>query len=249
MRPPQSHIAASRWPRSNALWERSELRCSLQPWVSEGPDREHAGQWFCARATRGDTGYTELRDEPDRANLGATGYHKDWPLRSLPVVSLQSRRSFLKTMSTDSRRTPVDDSYPTCVETRAELLVYPGDLAPSVVTAKLGVAPTQENVAGEFFLSRRGTRRLIKTNAWFLSSEEQVDSLDVRRHLDWLIEVIGPRQTAILDLQSIAGVNMAIQCAWYSRSGHGGPVLWPEQMRAIAELNLECGFDVYFPNE
>ena len=39
---------------------------------------------------------------------------------------------------------------------------------------------------------------------------------------------------------------MTVNCIWYSRSGHGGPTLWPEDMADLARLNLECTFDVYF---
>lgn len=31
--------------------------------------------------------------------------------------------------------------------------------------------------------------------------------------------------------------------------GHGGPTLWPEQMRTMAERNLECGFDIYIGSD
>jgi hypothetical protein len=39
---------------------------------------------------------------------------------------------------------------------------------------------------------------------------------------------------------------MRVNCVWWSAAGHGGPTLWPEQMAALAALNLECSFDVYF---
>jgi len=73
-----------------------------------------------------------------------------------------------------------------------------------------------------------------------------VISLDIRRHIDWLLGKISPLAEGLAALQAITGVTMTVQCAWYSRSGHGGPTLWPEQMRALADLNLECGFDIYF---
>jgi len=50
-------------------------------------------------------------------------------------------------------------------------------------------------------------------------------------------------------LQNIPGVRMSVNCVWYSRSGHGGPTLWPEQMRVLADLNLECSFDIYFQDK
>jgi hypothetical protein len=145
-----------------------------------------------------------------------------------------------------SRNTPIDDEYGTCIETRAKLLIYPGEMSPHEVTRRLGVEPTEANVAGEERLNRLGRQRVIKLNGWFLSSEGHVTSLDTRRHLDWLLARIEPKKEALLALQSVPGVRMTVSCPWYSRSGHGGPTLWPEQMRALADLNLECGFDFYF---
>lgn len=83
-------------------------------------------------------------------------------------------------------------------------------------------------------------------NGWFLSSEDYVKSLDVRRHLDWLLMRLTPKREELLSIQHEPGMRMAVICVWHSRSGTGGPVLWPEQMSQLADLNLECGFDIYF---
>lgn len=42
---------------------------------------------------------------------------------------------------------------------------------------------------------------------------------------------------------------MTVSCVWWSALGHGGPVLWPEQMKALADLNRECSFDIYFADD
>jgi hypothetical protein len=44
----------------------------------------------------------------------------------------------------------------------------------------------------------------------------------------------------------MGGTGMTVQRIWWSATGQGGPTLWPEQMRLLAELNLECSFDVSF---
>lgn len=82
-------------------------------------------------------------------------------------------------------------------------------------------------------------------NGWFLSTGGVVASRDVRHHLDWLLERLMPARGALVALQQCAGVRMSVVCVWWSREGHGGPTLWPEQMRGLADLNLECSFDVY----
>ena len=150
-----------------------------------------------------------------------------------------------------SRRTPYDDKYGTCMETRAELLIYPKELHPDEVTKIMGIEPTQRNVAGEVNINSIGRKRVTKNNGWFLSSEGSVDSLDVRRHLDWLIAQIESKSEALEKIQSLPEVKMSVNCAWYLRSETGGgPTIWPEQMAALARLNLELSFDIYFfPDE
>jgi len=152
-------------------------------------------------------------------------------------------------MQQQSRRTPYDDDYGTCLDTYCDLRVYPGELSPHEITKRLGVEPTEVNVAGEARKGSQGRERILKINGWFLSSEGRVESKDLRRHLDWLLERLQPAARGLAELQSLSGVRMSINCVWWSRSGHGGPTLWPEQMRAMADLNLECTFDVYFEGE
>jgi hypothetical protein len=145
-----------------------------------------------------------------------------------------------------SRRTPYNDAYGTCSATRAELLIYPGSIHPSEVTEMLQLQPTDACAVGDVRTSKRGRTRIAKNSMWTLSSEGSVESLDVRRHLDWLLGRLEAKTRELRGLQDAPGVQMSVNCAWYSRVGHGGPTLWPEQMRGLAEMNLECSFDIYF---
>lgn len=146
-----------------------------------------------------------------------------------------------------SRRTPLDAEYETCEYTKVSLFVYPGDVSPHDVSLMLGIEPSKVHVRGEEVTGKLfGRTRVIKVNGWFLESEGKVASLDVRHHLDWLLPPLFRKKKELLQLQSVPGLKMGINCIWYSRFGHGGPTLWPEQMLTLAELNLECSFDVYF---
>ncbi len=149
-----------------------------------------------------------------------------------------------------SRKTPYNDVYPTCERTSAELRIYPGELDPEWVTQRLNVIPTSTLRKGERKVNSIGRERIVKLNGWFLSSEGEVSSLDLRRHLDWLLDKVQPRKSQLRDLQQLPDIHMFIQCIWWSAHGQGGPTLWPEQMQRMATLNLECGFDVsFFDNE
>jgi hypothetical protein len=142
--------------------------------------------------------------------------------------------------------TPYDDDYGTCAETRATLRIYTGSLDPNIVTQRLGRSPTQLNEKGSVKVSKSGRQRIVPLNAWFLTSDGSVNSRDLRRHLDWLLEALAPAKGPLLELQGLSDVTMAVTCAWYSVDGHGGPALWPRQMARLVELNLECNFDLYF---
>ena len=152
-------------------------------------------------------------------------------------------------MTTDSRRTPYNDNYETCVSTTASLLIYPNTLSPDDVTLRLRIQPTKVAQAGETRTNSLGRKLTIEKSHWLLSSEGHIDSKDLRRHLDWLISHIQPSAAELGALQNIAGVRMGINCRWESLDGQGGPTLWPEQMRLISDLGLECSFSIEFYGE
>lgn len=144
----------------------------------------------------------------------------------------------------NSYYTPRDDGDASTERTCAQLLIYTGTNRPSLATELLGMTPTRMVVEGQRGqLNRLGRVPVGKINAWFLSSEDHVDSKDLRRHLDWLTARLQGSGDALRRLQAIEGVRMYVYCPWWSRLGGGGPTLWPEQMRALADLNLECTID------
>jgi hypothetical protein len=142
-----------------------------------------------------------------------------------------------------SRLTPVNDDYESCERTFAELRVDTGTMHPSVVSDLLDIKPTSQVILGESGpINSVGRSRIGKINGWFLSSEGNVKSRDTRRHLDWLIAKLQQSSRALRKLQTNPGIRMCVNCIWWSRFGDGGPTLWPEQMRVLADLNLECSF-------
>lgn len=139
-----------------------------------------------------------------------------------------------------------EDDYPSCERTYCELRIYSGGLSPEDVTRLLDLEATSVSRRGEQVATRAGRTRTTPHNGWFLSSESRVESLDLRRHLDWLMAQLIPRRAMLESLGADPGVDLWVNCVWWSRQGHGGPTLSAPQLRALAELGLECGFDVYF---
>lgn len=129
-----------------------------------------------------------------------------------------------------------DDDYATCEETYATLRIYPGEVAPERVTERLGLDPSE---------TQRTTRAGRPLNGWFLSTEGAVQSRDLRSHLDWLLDRLEGSGAALRELVQ-AGAKVDVSCYWLSAGGHGGPTLTPRQMARLAELQLDCWFDVYF---
>lgn len=142
---------------------------------------------------------------------------------------------------TESFFSPIRDDNEDVERTCAVLCIYSGELRPDAVTQLLRISPTSVVAVGERGKENRlGLAPVGKINAWFLSSEQHVESKDLRRHLSWLIGKLHPVRDSLATLQQEAGVCMYVSCPWWSRSGGGGPSLWPEQMLGLAELNLEC---------
>jgi len=150
---------------------------------------------------------------------------------------------------TDSMITPVAKDYATCSECYAELLIYPGLIHPDEITRFLGISATQINVAGTKVTNSKGKTREIKISGWFLSSKNDVSSKDLRDHIDWILAQLCSVKAGLHEVQNTSGVKITLKCTWRSKYGHSGPVLWPQQMVAMAELGLECSFDIYFDDE
>lgn len=146
----------------------------------------------------------------------------------------------------ESRLTPVDDNDETCDRTCADIRIYPSNLTHEDITTFLQIAPTIVQNRGDVFAAPRGKSRVASVTLWALSSEPHVSSKDIRSHLDWLLDQLTPSSSQLQDLQQNHDVKMMVNCVWWSRYGHGAPTLWPEQMARLANLNLECSFDIQF---
>jgi len=129
------------------------------------------------------------------------------------------------------------DDYGTCERTFATLRIYPpAQVELELVSALLGSVPTSKNE------KKPGLR------GWFLSTEGEVSSRGVRRHIDWILERVQPYASGLQRLQEM-GSATDVFCYWLSRSGHGGPTLSPQQTAVLSQLQLDCVFDVYFVGE
>ena len=138
-------------------------------------------------------------------------------------------------------QTPYNRDYGTCAYTHAWLRIMHEMVDPDAVTAVLGVAPTDVQRRGEPEERKPGSR---SKGGWFLSTMGLVDSRDARHHLDWIVEKIAGKKTAFEQLHA-RGYMVDICVRWDSLSGHGGPTISPDQMKALSDLEIELWFDIY----
>jgi hypothetical protein len=136
------------------------------------------------------------------------------------------------------------DDYATCHRTYATLVIVHPDLEPDVVTEGLGIQPSRAHRRGDIRNPLAKRPFIHPRGGWFLSSEDMVQSRDVRRHIDWLLDQVEPKGDVLKQLQS-QGYPTVINCFWCTESGHGGPMLWPRQMSRLGALGLELWFDIY----
>ena len=135
-----------------------------------------------------------------------------------------------------------DDAYATCEKTYATLCIYlPDQSDPNTVSDQLGLIPSRIPKKGE---NREG-KTMHWPTAWFLTTDDEIQSKDVRRHIDWLIEQLTGMDEIISKLLS-NNSKIIISCYWLSSVGHGGPILSPKIMGRLGELNIGIEFDVYF---
>ena len=136
-----------------------------------------------------------------------------------------------------------NDSYRTCELTHAKLRVYSDEMSPEEMATALRVTPTSVQHKGDV-RNPRGRRPVtLKLNGVFLESEGHVESLDARRHIDWVLDRMEGRAPELASLMA-AGARADLTCLWISASGHGGPTLSPHQCKRMAELGIDCWFDV-----
>lgn len=140
-----------------------------------------------------------------------------------------------------SDETSYDDTYGTCKYTSVLLHISHPSLQPDNISQQLHLQPSWAWQKGE---PREIKGRPARTGMWVLSSETAVQSRDVRRHIDWLIAQLQGRKRVLQNLTK-AGYDVSVFCHWVQLGGTGGPTLSPMNMRGLAALDLELGFEFW----
>jgi hypothetical protein len=142
-----------------------------------------------------------------------------------------------------------DDSYGTCQQTSAAFRIWHVDLHPAHISQQLGLLPSWSYQCGAPRSSPNGRLLLpYKFGIWGFATEGKVQSRDLRRHLDWLLDHLAPAAVLLHQWQS-EGYRTDVFCNWVRLGGTGGPTLSPRNMVRLAQLNLELGFEWWSVDE
>lgn len=125
----------------------------------------------------------------------------------------------------------------------ASFILRGPSLNPNNVTTYLGIIPTKSFSKGEL----RSTGEKWKGNFWCLRSQDKVDSNDLVKHIEWLIDQLGSRKEKIKELIHQGGIYGEISCFWIMPSDHGDIVLTQNIIKKISEFEVEVSFDIYSP--
>jgi hypothetical protein len=140
------------------------------------------------------------------------------------------------------REPPYEEDYSTCAYTHVWLRIMHEAVDPDEISSLLGVVPTTTQRRGD---KVDGTSKSRKHGGWILSSKGHFESKDARTHLDWIIAQVEGKNDAFAHFRA-RGYLVDVCVRWDSLSGHGGPTVSPKQMHALAELDNDLWFDVYF---
>jgi hypothetical protein len=84
-----------------------------------------------------------------------------------------------------------------------------------------------------------------KQNGWFLTSRGEVESLDTKRHVDFLLARLAGSEAYLAELAA-QGLQVDIMCLWQSANkSEGGPNLLPAQMQQLASMSIAIAWNIY----
>lgn len=118
-----------------------------------------------------------------------------------------------------------------CEKTCAMLLVSGDDIKGDEFTRLLGVAPTELATAGA-------------CTGWRLSSQPNLQSTNLERHIHWILNQIPGKKDVIKRLKHERNCQIDLGCWWkgHPRNDECGPFLTSETLRRVADFDLNLIF-------
>jgi hypothetical protein len=133
--------------------------------------------------------------------------------------------------------------------TYASLYIAHNNMSPDDISGILQLQPTDKQVKGDIICLPSKKIKVAAISYWKLSTESLVQSEYMEPHLDWLIQQLLPVKDQIISLQKIPDILMRLRCIWCSGEENNGINFTAEQIKRLAELNMDCSFGLYFDSD
>jgi hypothetical protein len=133
---------------------------------------------------------------------------------------------------------------PNCRDTYAVFQLVGERLDPDEVSRCLHTSPSF-GFSKQSFSKMNGGLLRSPTGLWAISSESQLRTTCLNRHLLLLLDRLEPHKATLFQLTTEQGLAACFFCRWETSMGHGGPVLPPETLRRISELNAVLELDYH----
>lgn len=118
------------------------------------------------------------------------------------------------------------------------------NLDPQEVSDSIGIQPTKRFRRGEI---RKGNK-IWPHGYWELSSKNEISSIDLSLHLQWLVKQLEPSNDQLLKIIKQESVIAEIRCLWVLPMEYVNLSINSELLNKIAFLGLSLEIDIYCPD-
>ena len=132
---------------------------------------------------------------------------------------------------------------PYCRETYAIFILLGELLNHNEITERLKIKPSFIKKKEDTLLIE-STRLIGQEEIWALSSKGEMSTTAIEQHLRFLLDQLEPVSREILEIVSQQSLISYFHCYWLPGGFLGGPVLTPQTIERIGNLNayLDFGF-------
>jgi hypothetical protein len=134
---------------------------------------------------------------------------------------------------------------PNCELTNATFRLMGDLIRPDEITAKLDIQPSFSHAKGDTFESRAGLLK-YRSGMWALESEDALETTNLENHLLFLLDILEPASSTIVELILKLSLSADFHCYWVSATSQGGPIISSKTLMRIANLHADLDFEIQF---
>lgn len=108
---------------------------------------------------------------------------------------------------------------------------------------RINISPTKHFQRGDI----RKNLKKWPHGYWELNSKEFVDSTDLAKHLEWLVEQFESINIILIELANQPEIDVEISCFWVLPSTNSNLNLSSHLLSKLASLGLQVNLDIFSP--